>query len=273
MPAPNAISPDKLARLIGTPRAPFLVDVRSDDDYAADPRLPPGASRADDRAPGDVARRSLGQTIVVICQSGHRRSQGAAALLRAEGMQAEYLEGGFEAWRDAGAPLIDPGKAPARDADGRTVWVTRSRPKIDRIACPWLIRRFVDPRAVFLFVAPAEVTGVAERFGATPFDVGGVFWSHRGEACTFDVMLTEFGLSTPALDRLALIVRGADTARLDLAPEAAGLLAASLGLSRMYADDLEQLEAGMALYDAFYRWARDAGDETHNWPTNKPKAK
>ncbi len=111
---------------------------------------------------------------------------------------------------------------------------------------------------------------MAELFGAMPYDIEEAFWSHRGERCTFDTMLDEFGLSTPALDRLATIVRGADTARLDLAPEAAGLLAASLGLSRMHVDDLEQLEAGMALYDALYRWARDATDETHNWPTNRP---
>jgi hypothetical protein len=147
------------------------------------------------------------------------------------------------------------------------VWVTRARPKIDRIACPWLIRRFVDPGAVFLFVAPSEVTAVAERFGATPFDVEDVFWSHRGEGCTFDTMVEEFGLrSSDALARLAPIVRGADTARLDLAPQSAGLLAASLGLSRMFRDDLPQLDAAMALYDAFYRWSRDAVAETHNWP-------
>jgi hypothetical protein len=145
------------------------------------------------------------------------------------------------------------------------------RPKIDRIACPWLIRRFVDPRAVFLFVPPSEVQAVAERFEATPFDIEGeeIFWSHRGELCTFDVMIQEFGLTTEPLQRLALIVRGADTARLDLAPEASGLLAASLGLSRMFTDDLAQLEAGLLLYDAFYRWCRDATGETHNWPSKK----
>ena len=122
---------------------------------------------------------------------------------------------------------------------------------------------------MFLFVNPSDVDGVAERFGAAPFDIEGegVFWSHRGERCTFDVMVEEFGLGGfEALRRLATIVRGADTARPDLAPEAPGLLAASLGLSRMYADDLAQLEAGMGLYDAFYRWCRDARDETHNWP-------
>ena len=149
------------------------------------------------------------------------------------------------------------------------MWVTRARPKVDRIACPWLIRRFVDPQAVFLFVAPSEVLPVAERFAATPFDIDGVFWSHRGETCTFDTMLAEFGLEWEPLLRLATIVRGADTARPDLAPQAAGLLAASLGFSRMYRDDLAQLEAAMALYDAFYRWCRDAAEETHNWPSTK----
>jgi hypothetical protein len=159
---------------------------------------------------------------------------------------------------------------PPLTEQGQTVWVTRSRPKIDRIACPWLIRRFVDPRAVFLFVAPSEVEAVAGQFNATPFDIENVFWSHRGELCTFDVMVEEFGLSTPPLKHLAQIVRAADTARLDLAPEAPGLLAASLGLSRIYDDDLAQLDAGLGLYDAFYRWCRDATGETHNWPSTKP---
>jgi len=272
MPAPNAISFDKLTRIIGTPSAPLLLDVRSEKDFATDPRLLPGATRIDDQALTALAAQLGERPSIAVCQDGHQRSQGTAAWLRAEGCSSEYLEGGFEAWRAAGLPLIDPAKLPARDAQRRTVWVTRARPKIDRIACPWLIRRFLDPRAVILFVAPAEVIGVAERYGASPFDIEDVFWSHRGELCTFDVMLAEFRLDIPALDRLAAIVRGADTARLDLAPEAAGLLAASLGLSRMYSDDLEQLEAGLLLYDAFYRWARDATDETHNWPTNKPRA-
>jgi hypothetical protein len=121
-------------------------------------------------------------------------------------------------------------------------------------------------------VAPSEVEAVAERFGGAAFDIEGVFWSHRAERCTFDTMLEELGLATEPLQRLALIVRGADTARLDLSPEAPGLLAASLGLSRLYADDLEQLEAGFALYDAFYRWCRDATDETHTWPSKKQGA-
>ena len=151
-------------------------------------------------------------------------------------------------------------------------WITRERPKIDRIACPWLIRRFLDPDAIFLFVSPSEVLAVAERFGAAPFDIDGVFWSHRGPACTFDTMIEEFGLGAGPLLHLATIVRGADTARLDLAPQAAGLLAASLGYSRMYRDDLAQLDAALGLYDAFYRWCRDATEETHNWPSTKAPA-
>ena len=271
MPAPNAISVDKLARIIGTPRAPVILDVRSETDFAADPSLVPGAIRADDRALADLPALPPGP-VLVLCQAGHRRSQGAAAWLRAEGRQAEYLDGGFVAWREAGLPLIQTDHLPPRDGQGRTVWVTRARPKIDRIACPWLIRRFVDPRAVILFVAPAEVEAVAERHDAAPFDIEGVFFSHRGDLRTFDVLLAELGLSVPALDRLATIVRGADTARLDLAPEAAGLLAASLGLSRIHSDDLEQLEAGMVLHEAFFRWARDAAKETHDLPRAKAGA-
>jgi rhodanese-related sulfurtransferase len=267
----NAISPEKLARLIGVPHGPALIDVRAKEDFAADPRFIPSAIRRPSESASSWAPEFAGRSAVVICERGQKLSEGVAAWLRHAGASsAEVLLGGHAAWAQAGLPLVPEGKLPPRDSQGRTVWVTRSRPKIDRIACPWLIRRFVDPEAVFLFVAPAEVHSVAERFNGAPFDIEGVIWSHRGELCTFDTMLDELGLRSGALDRLAAIVRGADTARLDLAPEAPGLLAASLGLSRMYTDDLKQLEAGMTLYDAFYRWARDASDETHNWPTNKP---
>ena len=272
MSAINTISPSKLARLIGTPACPILIDVRLDADFDADPRLIPGAERRSHQTVSAWSPVFAGQRTVVICQRGQKLSEGAAAWLRHAGASAEVLEGGSEAWRAAALPSVPADRLPPRDAEGRTVWVTRARPKIDRIACPWLIRRFVDRRAVFLFVAPSEVPAVAERFSAAAFDVENVFWSHRGERCTFDVMVEEFGLATAPLEQLATIVRAADTARLDLAPQAAGLLAASLGLSRMYSEDLAQLEAGITLYDAFYRWCRDATEETHNWPTNRPKA-
>ncbi|GAA0569725.1 chromate resistance protein [Craurococcus roseus] len=267
MPSFNEITVAQLGRLIGLPDALAVIDVRTDEDAAADPRLVPGSVRRDWRRTGEWAHGFAGRRVVVLCQRGLKLSQGAAAWARHEGVEAETLEGGFEAWKAAGAPLLRADRLPPRDPAGRTVWVTRHRPKVDRIACPWLIRRFVDPGAVFLFVAPSEVSAVAERFGATPFDVEGVEWSHRGELCTFDVMLREWGLETEALSRLAGVVRGADTARFDLAPQSAGLLAVSLGLSRMHKDDLAQLDAGLAVYDALYRWCRDAVDEAHNWPT------
>jgi rhodanese-related sulfurtransferase len=270
MSAPNTISVEKLNRLIGLPSAPAIVDVTTDDDFALDPRLLPGSLRRDYAAVEGWAHSYRDRAVVVVCHKGLKLSHGTAAWLRHLGIQAESLDGGRLAWVAARLPMVPATAIPGRDRDGRTVWVTRARPKIDRIACPWLIRRFVDPSAVFLFVAPAEVPGVADRFQATPFDIEKTFWSHRGELCTFDVMVEEFGLATEPMRRLATIVRGADTARLDLAPEVPGLLAASLGLSRMFTDDLKQLEAGMLLYDSLYRWCRDATDETHNWPTARP---
>ena len=273
MPVPNSISVDKLARLVGTAGCPVVVDFRTDDAFRNDPRLIPGSLR---RHVADIEHWSAelaDRDAVVVCRQGHDLSHGAAAYLRHAGSSAETLDGGFAAWGAAGLPLVPEVKLPPRDARGHTVWVTRARPKVDRIACPWLIRRFVDPGAIFLFVPPSEVNSVAERFGGVSFDIDdpGAYWSHRSELCTFDVTIEELGLATPPLLRLATLVRGADTGRPDLAPEAAGLLAASLGLSRIYADDMQQLDAGMLLYDAFYRWCRDATEETHNWPSNKPR--
>ena len=274
MAATPSITPDKLFRMIGTPTCPAIVDVRVDEDIAAFPCLIPAAVRRKDNLVAGWAGEFAGQAVIVACAHGGAISAGVAAWLRASGIAAETLEGGVEAWARAGHPAVPEASLPPRDGLGRTLWVTRARPKVDRIACPWLIRRFVDRHATFLFVPPAEVEAVAQRFGATPFDVDGVHWSHRGDLCTFDVMVELFGLTGfPALDRLAVIVRGADTARPELAPQCAGLLAASLGLSRMYADDHEQLEAGMGLYDAFFRWCRDAVDETHDWVSHQPRTR
>jgi hypothetical protein len=144
-------------------------------------------------------------------------------------------------------------------------WVTRERPKIDRIACPWLIARFIDKDAEFLYVPAAEVLKVAEDRGAIPYDIPGVEYGHVGELCSFDAFLRLHDLTDPALQALAVIVRGADTARLDLAPQCAGLLAQSLGLSALYADDHEMLGHGMTMYDAYYAWIRHTRGETHNW--------
>jgi len=144
-------------------------------------------------------------------------------------------------------------------------WITRERPKIDRVACPWLIARFIDPEAEFLFAPPAEVATRAEASRAIPYDVEGVELSHAGPLCSFDALLSKYRLDEPALAALAVIVRGADTARLELAPECAGLLAISLGLSRLHADDHEQLRHGFGIYDALYAWLTQARAETHTW--------
>lgn len=267
MPAPNTITVDKLSRLVALPGSPVVIDVRP-----APTRAIPGSLI---RTVDEMSAPSLpdASAFVVVDTRGEGPAAAAAAFLRSEGLAAETLEGGFAAWVEAGAPTVSFAHLPPRHADGRTWWVTRSRPKVDRIACPWLIRRFVDPEARFMFAAPADVLTIAARHGAEPFDVSdeGVFWSHRGERCTFDIMVEAFGLSGhEPLARLAAIVRGADTDRLDVAPEAAGLLAISLGLSRQHSDDHVQLEAGMAVYDALYRWCRDAQGEKHNWSSHQP---
>src|SRR6202047_4596226 len=186
MPFPTSIATDKLARLIGTGNTPALIDVRTEDDFAADPRLIPGAVRRNHEETADWGEEFAGRSAIVVCLRGQKLAQGTAAWLRHVHVEAEVLEGGFEGWKAGKLPLVPASKLHARDAQGRTVWVTRSRPKVDRIACPWLIRRFVDPNAVFLFVAPSEVIAVGEHFHAAPFDVEGVFWSHRGDRCTFD---------------------------------------------------------------------------------------
>jgi hypothetical protein len=144
-------------------------------------------------------------------------------------------------------------------------WITRQRPKIDRVACPWLIARFIDAKAEFLFAPASDVKRVAAETGATPYDVEDAELSHVGELCSFDAFLARYALSDASLRDLAAIVRGADTARLDLAPQCAGLLAISLGLSRIFPDDHEQLRHGFVIYDSLYAWLRDARDETHTW--------
>lgn len=145
-------------------------------------------------------------------------------------------------------------------------WITRERPKIDRIACPWLVARFVDPEAEFLYVPAHNVMRVAAETGAIPYDIPGVELTHVGELCSFDAILNKYRLKEPALQQLAMIVRGADTSRLDLTPQSSGLYAISLGLSQNFSDDHEMLRHGMVMYDALYAWCQSGQSETHNWP-------
>jgi len=258
MPDFQEISPKQLNRLLGLPDAPALIDVRLAEDVETIPsRIPTARPQNHTDIPSwiDTYRDT---SCVVICHKGLKLSHGTAAVLRSHGIQAEVLTGGMVDWHAAAYPAI-----PLDHCLNGATWVTRHRPKIDRIACPWLIRRFVDPAAQFIFVPPSEVLAVADRFDAIPFDVAGAAFDHVGDRCTFDALVSHFGLAHDALGVVADVVRAADTGRLSDVPQAAGLLAISVGLSRMYRDDQHQLESGMAIYDALYRWARDGITETH----------
>jgi rhodanese-related sulfurtransferase len=258
---PASISAHGLYSSIGTAVAPVVIDVRRSAVFAADNRMIVGAIRRNSDEVKDW-RQDLppGRAVVVYCVHGQEASRGAASALIAAGLDARYLEHGIAGWADHRLPMRNK-----RATDPRS-WVTRERPKIDRIACPWLIRRFIDPEAKFLFAPTERVFAIAAETGAAPYDIPGAEpFSHDGELCSFDAFLKVYGVETPALNALALIVRGADTARLELTPQSPGLLAISLGLSAIYADDHAMLERGMTVYDALYAWCRDCRDQGHDW--------
>lgn len=247
------------ARASSTP--PLVIDVRRAQAFVAAPSMISGALR---RNPEHVliwaAELPADASVVVYCVHGHAVSQDVARTLREKGIAARYLDHGIEGWREADAPLHEkPEGSPTR-------WVTRERPKIDRIACPWLIARFIDEAAEFLYVPTAQVDTVAREQSAVAYDTAGAQFGHIGDACSFDAFLQRFGLTgDPALTRLAEIVRGADTGRLDLAPESAGLLALSTGLSRLYSNDHAMLLEGMRMYDALYRWCQEGQPANATW--------
>ena len=263
------ISPQDLWASIGSGSTPHIVDVCRRAVLEASSGMIPTSVW---HGPGPAAAWSHtldpAREIVLTCKAGHNLSQAAAAELRGQGIAARVLEGGREGWVAAGLPFVSRAALARFAPSNPSTWVTRRRPKIDSVACPWLIRRFIDADARFLFVDPSEVANVAADTGAIPFDIEGVELSHEGERCSFDTLLNRFGLQDDAaLARLALIVRGADTARPDLAPEAAGLHAVSLGLSALAGDDDHaMLRHGFIVYDALYAWLRHAADERHNWP-------
>jgi rhodanese-related sulfurtransferase len=258
MDAANSVSNSQLRSSLSAIPPPQLLDARRGPAFAANPVVIPGAVRCPPEEVAAVASKlEPWRPVIVYCAHGQDVGRGAALLLRERGFDARFLEGGLEAWRESGG-AIEPHRAPTR-------WVTRERPKIDRIACPWLVRRFIDPAAEFFYVPTADVRAFARARGATPYDIPDVEYSHVGPACSFDAFIRRHALADPALDRLATIVRGADTAALDLAPQSPGLLAASLGLSRIFADDQSMLRWGMLVYDALYAWCNDACDETHSW--------
>jgi rhodanese-related sulfurtransferase len=264
-----SISSQELWNAIATRDAPQLIDVRRRDAYEQSPHMLPGALWRDaGKAQQWSSELDRTRPVIVACKAGHEMSQTAVAQLRADGFDARVLEGGYESWAKAGLPFVIKAELDRLAPNRPSIWVTRRRPKIDRIACPWLIRRFLDPHARILFVDPDEVVNVARESGGVPFDIKDIELSHVGERCSFDTMLKLFGLEgEPSLARLALIVRGADTARPDIAPEAAGLHAVSLGLSALAGDDDHGLlERGFVVYDALFAWLRFAAEERHNWP-------
>lgn len=276
-PVPS-ISPSQLRAAQGSARAPLLLDVRREAKFAQSPRLLAGAVRC---APEDVARFAATQPVrevVVYCVYGHNVSADAAATLRAAGWPAVVLGGGIEGGEDgvdtpqdiarwrATAPLTMAKRTELGVAlEQPSRWITRERPKIDRIACPWLIRRFIDPRAEFFYVPTAQVFSEAARLNAVAYDIPGAPITHEWERCSFDALIKAFDLHDPALDALADIVRAADTDRLTLVPQAAGLLAVSLGLARLHSDDHAMLAAALPLYDALYAWCRGDRAEVHQW--------
>jgi rhodanese-related sulfurtransferase len=250
-----AIPVASLRQSLASGRPPLVIDVRRNERFLEAPDLIRGALRRD---PAQVEnwRQTLPREseVVVYCVHGHEVSQNAAIALG-----ARYLEGGIEAWRAAGGELSSKPKG----ASSR--WVTRERPKIDRIACPWLVKRFIDPDAEFLYVPTPDVRRIAREREAVPYDVPDVEFTHEGDLCSFDAFIRRFRLRDPALDELALIVRGADTGKLDLAPQSAGLAALSLGLSINFPDDHAMLERGWVMYDALYAWCRKGKAEVHTW--------
>lgn len=261
-----SIDPRSLYADLGSPAAPYILDVRRPTAFEADPGMLASALRPEGDLVAFASRLGTDRPLVAYCVHGHEVSQQAARELSGAGRRSAYLEGGIEAWRAAGLPTV------RRRVDwrvpGGSRWITRERPKIDRIACPWLIRRFIDPLATFDYVPSSRVLSDAVAANAVPYDLPGAVVGHRGERCSFDALLEDFELRDAALDRLARIVRGADTDRLDLAPQSAGLLAASLELSRRYRNDHEMLEHAMALYDGLYAWCRsegEGGNGRHSW--------
>jgi rhodanese-related sulfurtransferase len=258
------IAPAALYEQLGLPSAPAIVDVRTNEDYRASPRRLPCAHRGLREHIAHWTKPLSRQRALVVYGVNGRDSQSIADDLVALGFDTQSLEGGIDAWQRAGYATVRT--RPELDTPGGSRWVTRERPKIDRLACPWLVRRFIDPTAHFFYTAAHRVRSEAETLGAQPYDIADVTFSHRGPRCSFDAFLDEFDLRDPTLDGVADIVRAADTGELAQSPQAPGLLAISLGLCANVADDIVLLEQAMPIYDALYAWYKTARHETHSWP-------
>jgi rhodanese-related sulfurtransferase len=292
----QTISPAQLASALGRFDAPLILDVRREAKFTQSQRIVCGAVRCTPEVVEAFARSHSPRPVVAYCVYGHNVSEDAVAQLRQAGWQAQQLAGGIEggkeghdadadtahniaAWRAQHLPTIHKRPEWGVTGENPSRWITRARPKIDRIACPWLIQRFIDPRAQFFYAPTEQVFSEAQRLNAVPYDIPGAPVSHtgpQGEQCSFDALLSGFDLHIDALDVLARIVRGADTDRLDLAPQCAGLLATSLGMSALHTDDHAMLVAMLPVYDALYAWCVQsvAGQaERHSWHSAAPLEK
>ncbi len=263
------ISASELFQRMATAEPLRVFDVRRAAAIEPGSRFLPGSRWRNHLEARDWARDlSPGQLIVLNCMHDHNVSQTATARLREAGYNARALRGGVDGWIAEGLPTV--GQSPfcpvaAKPSD----WVTRTNPKIDRIACPWLIKRFIDPDASMLFAEPDWVIDIARELGAVSFDTPGADIEHDGDLCSFDTLLREFDLNDPALAKLAVIVRGADTDHNELAPEAAGLLAVMLGNALVGSTDHHVMQLGFPVYDALYARLCLASGERHGWQPMK----
>lgn len=268
-----SISPEQFTAALGRADAPLVLDVRRAERFAESPVILPRARHCLPEAVARFAASNPPAAVVVYCVHGHEVSHEAAAQLRAAGWDARVLAGGIEggedgvdepalirAWRSGALPRLRKRADLGVTGERASRWITRARPKIDRIACPWLVSRFIDPAAEFHYVPVEHVFEQAARLQAVPYDIAGAPIAHDGALCSFDALLRAFALEAPALLALARIVRGADTGRPELAAQSAGLLAMSRGLSDLHQNDHEMLAAAMPLYDALYAWCRRAHD-------------
>jgi rhodanese-related sulfurtransferase len=253
-----SISPQQFALLLGRSDAPLVLDVRREERFAESNRVAPRAQRCPPDRVAQFAREHSPREVIVYCVHGLEIGEQAAAQLRAAGWSARFLQGGLEGLAEAGLPTLRKRADLGVTGERPSRWITRARPKIDRIACPWLVKRFIDATAQFFYVPADQVLGEAKRLDAVAYDIAGAPIGHNGELCSFDALLAAFDLHDPALLALARIVRGADTGRPDLAPQSSGLLAISQGMSAQHEDDHAMLDAMLPVYDALYAWCGSA---------------
>jgi rhodanese-related sulfurtransferase len=259
-----SIATTDLFACLGKASAPILVDVRRQDEFEANDRLIIGASRyAPEQVDSWSRALSSSRSVVAYCSHGGEVSQRVATALRNAGMKATYLEGGLSAWSQKDLPTRK------RLSAGEKNWITREHPKIDRIACPWLVSRFINPNAEFIYVPLDKVVSTAKELDAVPYDITGTEFGHVDDRCSFDAIVRIFDIMDPALDDVATVVRGADTSRRNLAPQCEGLYAISFGLSANFPDDHEMLRHGLVIYDALYTWCRKSR-ATNPRPTSAP---